>query len=227
MHAIPVEANIDVMIQQEVSANQTIVYNWTNYKFAQYSNWVNVFEPGAGSITIWENTGGATGKMLYHLDHIPLTPGPLVVALKVAGDQDPTIPGKYWPPTEADQVETIAASYVPQKNGNASLRLFNLSPDTKVAGMSSSGSTAISEVKFGLGSKWQAFPVGGQNFQFFDDDASPPKMILQKPGSLSGPPVGETQFLMGLQNPQAPAALKLTSVLLLDAPEGGVCKPTA
>ena len=166
---------------------------------------------------------GATHTALVLLQ----TPGPLVVALKVAGDQDPSDPSKYWPPTEADQVETIAASYVSQKNGNASVRLFNLSPDVKVAGMSASGPTPISQVKYGVGSKWQAFPVGGQNFQFFDDDASPPKAILQKPGSLSGPPVGETQFLMGLQNSQASAALKLTSVLLLDAPEGGVCKPSA
>lgn len=228
MHAIPVDANIDVQIKQETDKGSTITYNWTNYKFAQHSNWVNVFQPGVGTITIWENSNGITGKQLYQLEHIPLTPGPLVVALKVAQDQDPSDPSKYWPPNEADQVETIAASYVPQKNGSASVRLFNLSPDTKVAGMSSSqGGPNISQVKYGLSSDWLPFPVGAQSFQFFDDDASPPKPILQKPGTLSGPPVGETQFLMGLQDPQASEALKLSALLLLDAPEGGLCKPTA
>ena len=38
-------------------------------------------------------------------------PGPLVVALKVAQNQDPSDPSKYWPPSEPDQVETIAARY--------------------------------------------------------------------------------------------------------------------
>ena len=229
LHAIPVAANIDVMITQETGKGPAISYNWTNYAFGQHSNWVNVFEPGVGSITFWENVNGVTGKMLYHLEHIPLTPGPLVVALKVAQDQDPTDPSKYWPPVEADQVETIAASYVPQKNDSASVRLFNLSPDTKIAGMTSSakGGTDITQVKYGLASDWSPFPIGGQTFQFFDDDASPPKMLMQAAGNLTGPPIGETQFLLGLQDPQAPAAVKLTSLLLMDAPEGGLCKPTA
>lgn len=213
------------MIQQ-VSNQGSVSYNWTNYKFARYSDWVNVFRPGTGTITIWENNNGVTGRQLFQLEHIPLTPGPLVVALKVAQDQDPTDPSKFWPPTEADQVETIAASYV-QQNGSASVRLFNLAPDTKAAGMSSTrGGGKVSETKYGLSSKWEPFPVGPQNFQFFDDDETPPKMVLEKSVILSGPPIGETQFLLGLQDPQAPASVRLSSLLLKDAPEGGLCKPT-
>ena len=226
VHAIPVDVNIDVMITQSTDNGQTIRHNWTNYQFGQYSNWVNVFQPGVGTITIWENDNGVQGKQLYTLDHIPLTPGPLVVALKVAQDQDPADRSKYWPPNEPDQVETIAASYVPQQNGSASVRLFNLSPDTKLVGMTSSAhGSDIQQVKYGLSSDWEPFPVGQQTFQFFDDSASTPKLLFQAPGNLTGPPIGETQFLLGMQDPQAPAALKISSLLLTDAPEGGVCKP--
>jgi hypothetical protein len=118
-----------VVISQATNAS-TIVYNWTNYKFTQYSDWVNVFQPGTGTITIYENDGGTRGKQLYQIDKIPLTPGPLVVALKVANDQDPTKSANFWPPSEPDQVETIAASYVPPKPGQSSVRLFNLAPST-------------------------------------------------------------------------------------------------
>ena len=46
-------------------------------------------------------------------------------------------PSVFWPPRDPDNIETIAASYV-QPGDSAKVRLFNLSPDTKVAGMSSS-----------------------------------------------------------------------------------------
>jgi hypothetical protein len=36
--------------------------------------WVNIFKPGKGTITIWENIGGARGKQLFTLSGIPLTP---------------------------------------------------------------------------------------------------------------------------------------------------------
>lgn len=42
-------------------------------------------------------------------------------------------PQPYWPPRDPDQIEAIAASYV-QPGSEGSLRLFNLSPDTKRAG---------------------------------------------------------------------------------------------
>eukprot|EP01052_Picozoa_sp_SAG31_P035877 SAG31_NODE_4389_length_3277_cov_7.853682_3_plen_144_part_00 len=54
-----------------------------------------------------------TGTILLNTK-IPLTPGPLVVVIKGS-----------WPPTESTSVETVAASFVPPKNGSA-VRLFNL-----------------------------------------------------------------------------------------------------
>ena len=39
-----------------------------------------------------------------------------------------------------------------------------------------------------------------------------------------GPPIGSTLFLVGLH--QAKGGLGLQTVLLDDAPEGGVCKPS-
>ena len=59
---------------------------------------VNVFKPGTGTITVWENVGGTRGASpIYTLSKIPLTPGPLMVVIKVAQDQ--AISGsKFWPP---------------------------------------------------------------------------------------------------------------------------------
>ena len=125
-----------------------------------------------------------------------------------------------------DQVETIAASYVPPATGDASVRLFNLSPDTKLAGMTSDGAGAatISLVHFSLGSKWEGFPLGRQSFTIVDDDPTPSKTILRVSQSPAGPPIGSTLFLLGLQ--QAQGGLGLQTSLLNDAPEGGVCKPS-
>ena len=232
MHALPIQKVIDVEITQVLqrqlggeAAATAVTHTWTAYKFGNFSNWVSVFKPGSGSITIWENNEGVRGKQLYHLDHIPLTPGPLIVALKIAQDQDPSNPSTFYPPNQADQVETIAASY-PPFNDHASVRLFNLVADAKLAGMSSSGagSSVASDVHFGLSSEWLKFPVGEQTFEFFDDDSLPPTKLAEADESLVGPPVGSTQFLLGLRHAPAPE-LAVTAKLLKDAPEDGVCKP--
>jgi hypothetical protein len=91
-----------MIVQEE---DPTITHTWNNFKFSDFSDvrtpslhrysralpsdrhslppacaqWVNVFKPGKGTITIWENTGGTRGAQLYQLKGIPLTPGPLVV----------------------------------------------------------------------------------------------------------------------------------------------------
>ena len=131
------------------------------------------------------------------------------------------------PPTEPDQVETIAASYVPPATGDASVRLFNLSPDTKLAGMTSdrAGAATISDVHFSLGSEWLGFPLGQQTFTIVDDDPTPSKTLLRVSQSPVGPPIGSTLVLLGLQL-QPQAGLGLQTSLLNDAPEGGVCKPS-
>ena len=87
---------------------------------------VNVFKPGTGTITVWENTGGTRGAVLYQKKGIPLTPGPLMVVIKVASSQVANATG-YWPPALPDSIETIAASYV-ESSVSSKLRLFNLSP---------------------------------------------------------------------------------------------------
>jgi hypothetical protein len=43
----------------------------TNFKFSDFSDWVNVFKPGTGTITICENTGGTRGDQIYQLTGIP------------------------------------------------------------------------------------------------------------------------------------------------------------
>jgi hypothetical protein len=117
-------------------------------------------------------------------------------------------------------------SYTPPPPGYASMRLFNLAPDVKWAGLDSSGagSSKISRVHYGLSSKWESFPLGNQSFFVFDDDLSPPAKLLTVDEAPVAPPIGSTEFLLGLQHPVS-SSLKLTSLLLPDAPEGGLCKP--
>ena len=109
-HTIPVSHHVDVEIAQD-PPGPPITHTWTNFKFADFSDWVNVFKPGIGTITVWENTGGTRGPQLYQLEGIPLTPGPLVikVAASVTAKANASA---YWPPALPDSVETIAASYV-------------------------------------------------------------------------------------------------------------------
>jgi hypothetical protein len=35
-------------------------------QFGDFSDWVNVFKPGTGTITVWENQGGKRGAQLYN-----------------------------------------------------------------------------------------------------------------------------------------------------------------
>jgi hypothetical protein len=154
---IPVAHHVDINIVQDGKDGASpISYTWTDYRFGQFSDWVNVFRPGTGTITIWENVGGArSAQPLYRLHGIALTPGPLLVVIKVAGSQAANTSG-FWPPALPDSIETVAASYV-QSDTFSKVRLPNLSPDTRSAGMtcSANGSAEIvSGVAFSLGSRW-------------------------------------------------------------------------
>ena len=53
---------------------------------------------------------------------------------------------------------------------------------------------------------------------FTDDTVHPPRILLQTDGTPSGPPIGNTQFLLGVD-------FDMRALLLNDAPEHGVCKP--
>eukprot|EP01050_Picozoa_sp_SAG11_P004072 SAG11_NODE_250_length_11615_cov_25.090917_6_plen_529_part_00 len=84
MDTLPVLHSVDVTITQD-AANGSIptAYTWSDYSFGSYSGWVNVFSAGHGTLMLWEDVNGRrTSKLLFTKD-IPLTPGPLVVALKV------------------------------------------------------------------------------------------------------------------------------------------------
>ena len=184
---------------------------------------VNRFKPGVGAISIWENTDGARGALLYTVDHIPLTPGPLVVVIKVPSSQTANSSG-YWPPSLPDSVETIAASYV-QSAAVSSMRLFNLSPDTKQAGMScSANGTAelASKVDYSLGSDW--VPVTSASAAYnFHDDSSGGKSLVTRTEAAAAPPLGTTTMLVGLQSATGPYGIQ--AIPLQDAPEGGTCHP--
>lgn len=110
-HTIPVANHVDVQISQ--AGPPSITHTWADFKFGQFSDWVNVFRPGSGDITVWEvrllayyfldavalsvsltlrvsplqTVDGTRGRQVLHVPHIPLTPGPLVVVIKVASSQ--------------------------------------------------------------------------------------------------------------------------------------------
>ena len=120
-----------------------------------------------------------------------------------------------WCTADSPGACIVAASYVPPTTGDASVRLFNLSPSTKLAGLRSSlhGGAAISGVKYSLGSDWGSFALGNQTWSFLDDDVSPPSVLLQTNAAPAGPPIGSTQFLLGLR------AVNMRALMLNDAPE--------
>ena len=64
-------------------------HTWTDYSFGQFSDWVNIFKPGTGSITVYENKDGTRGPQLYTLKGIPPTPGPLVVVINTPDASNP------------------------------------------------------------------------------------------------------------------------------------------
>jgi hypothetical protein len=77
----------------------------------------------------------------------------------------------FWPPHTAQNVETIAASYV-ESAKSPKARLFNLSPDTQAAGMAcSANGTAeiVSNVRYSLGSNWKIVSGSASTFSVLDD----------------------------------------------------------
>ena len=145
-----------------------------------------------------------------------------MVVLKVASSVVAE-PSKYWPPTLPDSVETIAASYV-QTDTSSKVRLFNLSPDTKVAGLACSAnatSEIATNVQYSLGSKWVTVPTASLSFAAFDDITK--TKLTSRQETPPSAPLGFTNMLIGLQKGSGVTAIQL--VPLADAPEGGVCKP--
>lgn len=183
---------------------------------------VNLFKPGTGTITVYENTGGTRGGQLYQLKGIPLTPGPLVVVIKVAASLTANA-SAYWPLALPDSIETIAASYV-DTDHTSKVRLFNLAPEVKLAGMtcSTSGTAEIAtNVSYSLGSEWQPVATESATYTFKDDVSK--KTLATKTLTPAAPPIGNTNVLVGLAS--ASGAFGIQAISLVDAPEGGTCHP--
>ena len=216
-HALPVSNAVDAMIVSDEHPDRN--YTWTNMKFGDFSDWVNVLPAGKGTITVWESVGGKRGKQLYQLSGIPLTPGPLVAALKAPSEGSNSL----WPPNSPHFFETIAASYV-QSASTSKVRLFNLSPDTKAAGLTSSlnGTTELaSNVQYSLGSSWVNVATAATTWGVIDDLTK--KKLATFRHTPPAAPLGFSNMLIGLQAGKGATAIRV--VPLADAPEGGVCHP--
>lgn len=104
------------------------------------------------------------------------------------------------------------------------VRLFNLSPDTKAAGMSCSGNGTkeiASNVDFSLGSDWMPVATTSATYTFMDDVAK--KTLTTKTLTPAHAPIGNTNVLIGMQAGSGELGVQVVS--LVDAPEGGTCHP--
>ena len=174
---------------------------------------------GSGTITVWENVGGKRGAQVCKLPGIPLTPGPLLVVVKVAASQVKNVSG-FWPPSRPDAIETIAASYV-DTDSSSKVRLLNLAPGIRQAGMTLGGKEIASNVAFGLGSSWVKVSNASAAYGFVDDLTK--KTLATKTVTPAAAPIGNTIVLVGLQGAAGP--YEIQAVPLVDAPEGGTCHP--
>ena len=104
------------------------------------SHRIEIFTNGPAQIAIF--TTGNTFPLITVT--MPLTPGPLIIALRA----DST--AHLWPPT-ATSIETIAASYVPAPRGSAEVRLFNLAAGISYAGFKTASGPLATNVAYSIG----------------------------------------------------------------------------
>lgn len=223
-HTIPVPHHVDVEVSQTDPNPHT--HTWENYEYAQFSDWVSSFEVGTGAVKVWESVNGTRGALLLTVADIPLTPGPLVVALKCPQIALPGAP-QCWPPADAmlgASIETFAASYVPVSSG-AAVRLVNVAPETKEATLSAGGVTLGSAEKYGEGfSKWAHISANATDFVATDTSLSAPVATLSAFAPPAAPQVFTTWLLGNHSAASGPYAEQLKPVL--DAPHNGeYCTP--
>ena len=201
-NAIASDDVIDATITQGA-----VSHTWNAYRFAQFSDWVSVFHGGQGTITL-KDASGAT----LLTTTIPLTPGPLVVVVKGS-----------WPPKEQASVETIAASFVPPKNGSK-VRMFNLAMDVPEVGLvGGDGMQLVDHVKYSLGSDWMPVSTAEQQFAAVadsnDDDAVVAAALATATFTPPAAPDVFTSYLLGSKS------FGYSLLPQFDAPETGPCKP--
>jgi hypothetical protein len=194
-HTIPTSHKVNAKVTQG-----TTVYEWKDYPFAKFSHWVEIFAVGDAVVTIYD---AATSKQLLTTT-ISLTPGPLVIVTK-----------DYWPPAYPYNIEVIAASYPPAKSGSG-VRLFNLSPDTPSADMSSGGVTLVLDILYSLGSVWA--PISNGTSSYTATNSATGAVIATDSFTAPPAPYVFTNFLVGLAN-TTDATKKARLVALVDAPE--------
>ena len=111
---------------------------------------------------------------------------------------------------------------------SSKVRLFNLSPDTKEAGMACSGNGSkelATNVQYSLGSDWYDVATVAAAFTASDDLTG--KELLTRTETPPAAPLGFTNMLIGLQQADSSGPHAIQMIMLNDAPEGGVCKPSA
>lgn len=148
-NTIPTSHKVDIQIVQKASG---LSFTWPGYGFGEFSNWTSHFKTGTGTVNVIDSK---TQKLLLSIPNAPLTPGPLVVAVKCS---DGSGAGKQcWPPSDKQlggSVDTIAASFTPTKKPNSGVRIFNLSPNTFATTLTEGGKKITPQVAYGLGSEW-------------------------------------------------------------------------
>ena len=159
-------------------------HTWSDISFGDFSDWQEDFSVGMSTIVVTDNSG----KILAKVDR-QLPPGPLVVALKGT-----------WPLNFDTGVEAIAASYVSPPAGSSGVRLFNLSPNTVMAGLTRDGQTVANGVSFCTGSDWTPMDTSTKPFEIDDFDAATGTGTPLLTQSWTPPEGASTVFLLGAQN---------------------------
>jgi len=219
LNSIPSPHAVDVEIVQG-SSNRS--YTWKGYGFGDYSSWTSKFEAGKGTINIIDSK---SGKTLLSIPDAPLTPGPLVVAVKCPAS---AAQGACWPPSDPQlggSVETIAASFSPPTQGSG-VRLFNLSPDTQSASLVEGGKAVVSRIQYGDASEWVPVPsFTPLNSTIMDDTSG--KAIATDTTSPPAAPSVFTLWLLGNQTTVGgDGAYSVRTLSLEDAPHDELTTPT-
>ena len=156
---------------------------------------------------IYENVNGKRGSLLTQKAAY-LPPGPVLIALR-----------GMWPPAEdGTSIEVIANSFDEPGQGQASVRLFNLSPPTGTsASLTREGAKIADNVIYGDGSVWTTMAPTNAAFQIVDSSTG---SSLDSKFQYTPPLGASSVFLIGLRDKSAPKSLQTQHVWLVDSPDG-------